>query len=225
MNQVFASWSGGKDCCLAAYRAIKNGMEIRYLANTITGDGKKSCSHGLSADIIKLQSQAIGIPVVQKRTTGKSYETVFKDMLREFKQEGIEGGIFGDIDFNEHRKWIERVCQATDIIPYLPLWLESQDKLMREFISLGFKAVVVATKSNLLGEEWLGREINLDFIKDLDELSRTRDITPCGEAGEYHSLVIDGPIFPKRIEILKTENISRDEHCFLEISDLKLTDK
>ena len=225
MNQVFASWSGGKDCCLAAYRAMRSGLEIRYLANTITEDGKKSCSHGLSADIIKVQSQAIGIPVVQKRTTSESYEAVFKDMLRNFKQEGIEGGVFGDIDFNEHRQWIERVCQAADIIPHLPLWRESQAKLMREFVSLGFKAVVVATKADLLGEEWLGREINLDFIKDLDELSQTRDITPCGEAGEYHTLVIDGPIFPKRIEIRKTQNVSRDEHWFLEISDLKLMDK
>jgi len=225
MNRVFASWSGGKDCCLAAYRAIRNGLEVCYLANTITEDGKKSCSHGLSADIIKIQSQALGIPVVQKRTTSESYEAVFKSMLREFKQEGIEGGVFGDIDFNEHREWIERVCQAADIIPHLPLWLESQDKVMREFVSLGFKAVVVATKSDRLGEEWLGREINLAFIKDLDELSKTRDITPCGEAGEYHTLVIDGPVFPKRIEILKTQNVSRDDHWFLEILNLKLMDK
>ena len=225
MNRVFASWSGGKDCCLAAYRAIRSGLEVCYLANTISKDGKKSCSHGLSADIIKIQSQAIGIPVVQKRTTGESYETVFKNMLREFKQEGIAGGVFGDIDFNEHREWIERVCRAADITPHLPLWLESQAQLMKEFISLGFKAVIVATKADLLGEEWLGREISLDVIKDLGELRKTKDITPCGEAGEYHTLVIDGPIFQKRIEILKTQKVVRDDHWFLEIPGLKLADK
>lgn len=225
MNQVFASWSGGKDCCLATYRAIMSGLEVRYLANTVTGDGKTSWSHGLSAEIIKVQAQAMGITLIQPQTTSDNYEAEFINMLRNFKQDGIEGGVFGDIDFNEHREWIERVCRAADIVPHLPLWLESQAKLMREFVSLGFKAVVVATKADLLDEEWLGREINLDFIKDLAELSQTRDITPCGEAGEYHTLVIDGPVFPKRIEILKTQNVSRNEHWFLEILDLKLRDK
>ncbi len=225
MNQAFASWSGGKDCCLAAYRALKNGLEVRYLANTVTEDGKKSCSHGLSADIIKIQSRAIGIPVVQKRTTRDSYEAVFKNMLREFKREGIEDGVFGDIDFNEHREWIERVCRAAGITPHLPLWLESQSEIMREFIGLGFKAVVVATRADLLGEEWLGRGVDLNFLENLAECGKTKGITPCGEAGEYHTLVIDGPIFLKRIEIRKTGNVLRNEHWFLDILDLELKDK
>ena len=223
MNQVFSSWSGGKDCCLAAYRASASGLKVRYLANTVTEDGQRSCSHRLTAGIIRLQSRAMGIPLVQARTTRDTYEAEFKNMLRRFKQEGIDGGVFGDIDFNEHREWIERVCQETDITPHLPLWEESQDKLLREFVSAGFEAVVVAAKADLFDEEVLGRRVDMDFIEQLEELKETKGITPCGEAGEYHTLVINGPLFQKRIEIRETRNVLREERWFLEIlkADLK----
>ncbi len=223
MIQVFASWSGGKDCCFSVYRAITDGQKVRYLANMVTEDGKRSCSHGLAAWVIQVQAQAIGIPLVQPQTTRDSYETVFKKTLRTFKREGIDGGVFGDIDFIEHRQWIERVCKETDIIPYLPLWERNQNQIMREFIALGFEAVVIAAKADLFNGEILGRKIDLDFLNYLEELSKTKPITPCGEAGEYHTLVIDGPIFQKRVEILETTKVPRDEHWFLEIlkADLK----
>ncbi len=213
MHQVFASWSGGKDSCLACHLATINGLKVRYLANTVTEDGKRSRSHGLPAAVIQVQSQAIGIPLVQQRTTRDNYEDEFKNMLRSFKRGGVNGGVFGDIDFNEHRQWIDRVCQEVDITPHLPLWGQSQDKIMRDFIDLGFEAIVVAAKADLFGEEILGRQVDTDFIKHLE----TKGITPCGEAGEYHTLVIDGPLFRKRIEIIDAKKISREGHWFLEI--------
>ena len=225
MHQVFTSWSGGKDSCLACYLAANDGLKVRYLANTVTEDGERSRSHGLPAEVLQVQSRAIGIPLVQRRTTWDNYETEFKSMLRTFKQDGIDGGVFGDIDFNAHREWIDRVCQEVDITPHFPLWEQNQDKIMREFIELGFEAVVVATKADLLGEEWLGRRVDLDFIRQLDELRETKDITPCGEAGEYHTLVIDDPLFKERIEILETKKILRDEHWFLEILKSELRAK
>ncbi len=225
MHQVFTSWSGGKDGCLAGYRATARGMEIRYLANMVTRDGRRSRSHGLSAELLQIQAQAIGVPLVQKRTTSDNYEAEFINMLRTFKQEGIEGGVFGDIDFNEHRQWIEKVCQEADITPHLPLWGESQDRIMRDFIASGFEAVVVAAKADLFGEEWLGRKIDRDFLKQLAKLRETKEITPCGEAGEYHTFVIDGPLFNRRIEILATANVLREEHWFLEILDTELRAK
>ena len=225
MQQVFASWSGGKDSCLACYRAIASGLKVRYLANTVTEDGKRSRSHGLPAEVLQVQSQAVGIPLVQRRTTWDNYEAEFKSMLRTFKQEGVNGGVFGDIDFEEHRQWVERVCQEVDIVPHLPLWGESQNKILRDFIDLGFEAVIIATKADLFGREWLGQMIDLNFIKHLDELKEIKDITPCGEAGEYHTLVIDGPLFKKRMEILKTRKVFRDTHWFLDIVDTELRTK
>lgn len=225
MYQVFISWSGGKDCCLAGYLAAADGMEVSYLANTVSEDGQRSRSHGLSADVLRMQAQAVGIPLVQRRTGRDNYEAEFKAMLRSFRQEGVEGGVFGDIDFNEHREWVERVCRETGMTAHLPLWEQSQDKILRDFISLGFESVVVATKADLLGEEWLGRKVDLDFIRDLAELGKTRKITPCGEAGEYHTLVIDGPLFKQRLEIMETRKTFRDERWFLEVLKSELRDK
>ena len=225
MSQVFTSWSGGKDSCLACYRAVARGLKIRYLANMITEDGKRSRTHGLSAHVLKVQSQAIGIPLVQRRTTWDSFEAKFKNMLRTFRQEGITGGVFGDIDLNEHREWVERVCQEVDITPYLPLWGESQDEILKDFINSGFEAIVVATKADMLGEEWLGRKVDLDFINQLAELRKTEDITLCGEVGEYHTLVVDGPLFQKRMEIIGTRKVFRDEHWFMEILGTELKAK
>ena len=225
MTRVFASWSGGKDCCLALYRAMKNGLEVRYLANTITEDGQRSCSHGISSAVIKAQSQALGIPIIQRCTTGDTYESVFIGMLRDFKREGIEGGVFGDIDFDPHREWDEKVCRQAGIEPYLPLWQEDQAVLMQEFINAGFESVVITVKGDFFGEEMLGRKVDKDFVVHMEELAKTRDITPAGEAGEYHTLVIDGPIFKKRLEILESNTVEREGYWYLQVHKTILKDK
>ncbi len=215
MEKVFVSWSGGKDCCLSLYRAVKSGMDVRYLANMVTADGKRSCSHGINASVIKKQAEALGINIAQKPTTGDNYEAIFTDTLKGFKREEITGGVFGDIDFNAHREWIERVCGNAGITPHLPLWLENQQKLMEEFIDAGFKSVVVAVKPDLLDKEVLGSIIDKKFLAYIAGLNK--GITPCGEAGEFHSLVIDGPMFKKRLVLKETEKVTRGDHHFLEI--------
>ncbi|MFC1864901.1 diphthine--ammonia ligase [Chloroflexota bacterium] len=217
MHQAFVSWSGGKDCCLSCYRAAGSGLKVSYLLNMMREDGTRSRSHGLSSGVLKLQAQALEIPLVQRQATWNDYEAEFKNALRAFKKEGVEGGVFGDIDFNEHRQWVDRVCQEAEIIPHLPLWGLSQEKIMRDFIGLGFEAIVVATKADLLGKEWLGRRIDLDFLELLEELGKTKGVTPCGEAGEYHTFVTDGPIFKQRIEIMETNKVLREGHWFLDI--------
>jgi diphthine-ammonia ligase len=215
MEKVFASWSGGKDCCLSLHRAVKSGMDVRCLVNMVTADGKRSCSHGMSATIIKKQAEALGIPIVQKPTTNDNYADVFTATLKELHEDGVTGGVFGDIDFSPHREWIEKICGPAGIAPHLPLWQEDQQKLMEEFIDAGYKAVIVAVKAELLGEEALGRIIDrkfLAYIKGLD-----KGITPCGEAGEFHSLVIDGPLFKKQLVIKESTKVTRGDHHFLEI--------
>lgn len=223
MEKVFVSWSGGKDCCLALNRAKKSGMDIRYLANMVTQDGKRSCSHGINASVIKRQAEALGIAIAQNPTTGDNYEAVFTDTIKGFKKDGITGGVFGDIDFNAHKEWIDRVCANAGVIPHLPLWLEDQSKLMEEFIDAGFKSIVVAVKSDLLGQEALGRVIDRKFLDYIAGLNK--NITPCGEAGEFHSLVIDGPIFKKQLVIKESEKVTRGDHHFLEILKTELKAK
>ena len=225
MNQVFTSWSGGKDSCLACYQARVGGSEIRYLLNMITEDGNRSWTHGQSAELLQAQSQAIGIPLIQRQTTMANYETEFKNALLSLKQGGVTGGVFGDIDLEEHRQWTERICGEVDVTPYLPLWGQAQEKILSSFIASGFEAVVVVAKADLFGKEWLGRQIDQDFLSYMSELKQKHGIQPCGEAGEYHTFVTDGPLFDQRIEILEANKVLREGYWFLEISKHSLISK
>ncbi|MFH0914607.1 MAG: diphthine--ammonia ligase [Chloroflexota bacterium] len=222
MSRVFVSWSGGKDSSLACYRAIKSGLEVRCLANMVHEDGQTSWSHGISAEMLRLQARGMGLPLVQTRTTAADYEAEFVRMLSAFKKEGITGGVFGDIDFNPHREWIERVCAKGGIAPHLPLWGEPQEEVLKDFIGAGFSSTVITTKADILGGEWLGRLINEEFLQELKGLA---NITLCGEAGEYHTLVTDGPLFQKRLEIVQSQRVLKDGYWFLEIGKADLRDK
>ena len=225
MTQVFASWSGGKDSCFACYRAILDGLRVSHLLNMITEDGRRSCSHGLSAELIAAQSEAIGIPILQRRTAMERYEQEFKSAIHELGKVGVEGGIFGDIDFQEHREWVDRVCRETGVQAFLPLWSCHQTQILREFISSGFEAVLVAVKAELFGEEWVGRELDSTFITHVSDLKQELNISVCGEAGEYHTLVVDGPLFKRRIEILETSKVQRNGYHFLDVSKYELKAK
>jgi len=222
VSDVFVSWSGGKESSLACYKAKANGLTPSYLLNMTGEDGSRSRTHGLAREVLSLQAEAIGIPLIQRKTSWKNYEDNFKKTVLELKEKGIEGGVFGDIDLEEHRRWVKRVCKETSIRAHLPLWGKEQRKVLEDFINLGFEAIVVAAKIGILSERWLGRKIDGKFVKDI---TRAKSITLCGEAGEYHTLVIDGPIFKKRMKIVETKTHQRGEQRFLDISRCILEDK
>jgi uncharacterized protein (TIGR00290 family) len=183
----------------------------------VTEDGRRSWTHGQSVELLQSQSQAIGIPLIQRQTTMANYEAEFKDALLSLKQKGVTEGVFGDIELEEHRHWIERICGEVALTPHLPLWGQAQEKILGSFITSGFEAVVVVTKADLFGEEWLGQKIDLDFLSYLSELRQRYGIQLCGEAGEYHTFVTDGPLFDQRIEILETNTVLREGYWSLEI--------
>lgn len=210
--KAFCSWSGGKESMLSLYKVQKEGIEVKYLLNMLREDGKYSRSHGLSTDLLKKQAECIDIPLIQARSSWQDYEKEFK--LAVSKLDGIEAGVFGDIDLQEHRDWVERVCKDLGITPVLPLWNENRDNLLHQFVKVGFEAVVIAVKADRMEEKWLGRIVDEKFIRDLKTLG---NVDLCGENGEYHTFVFNGPIFKKPLKITIGEKILKDNHWFLEL--------
>lgn len=215
---VVSSWSGGKDSCLACYKAIQNGYQVGQLLNFISREYKRCCFHGVEADLLALQAERIGIPLIQREVSPdmEQYEIEFKSAVSEMKERGIQGMVFGDVYLDEHKDWVERVCKDLEIAPIEPLWNHSPSDIVEEFIDLGFKAIIVSCKADLLGKDFIGKYIDKDLVQEL----RMKNICPCGENGEFHTFVVDGPMFKKRIEIVESEPLLREgfwTHWFLDI--------
>ena len=224
--KLISSWSGGKDSCLALFKAIQQGYEISVLLNFISEQYKRCCFHGISNELVNLQSEAMQIPIVQKSVPDdmKGYETQFKLAINELKKREIQGMVFGDIYLGEHKSWVDRVCNDMDIISIEPLWNLPAEKVIKEFIDTGFKAIVISAKADIFEEDFLGKEINYDLINEI----KKKNICCCGENGEFHTFVYDGPIFKKKIIINETEKILREgfwKHWFLDIKKYKIEQK
>jgi uncharacterized protein (TIGR00290 family) len=212
------SWSGGKDGCFACYEAINNGYNISHLVNFISEEHGRVRSHGIDAEIIKLQAEAIGIPLLQRAITRNGYEETFKEAMRTLIPHQVKGIIFGDIHIQGHKDWVERVCGELGIEAVEPLWGRDPEKILLDFMDAGFEAIIVSTKLNLINKEWIGHKVDREFLSYLKE----NNIDACGENGEYHTFVTYGPIFKKKVRIHKSKTTTRDNHWFLETTKYSL---
>jgi len=146
----------------------------------------------------------------------KNYEKEFKEGVRSVK--GIDSMIFGDIFLQEHLDWIVRVCNDIDVYPVEPLWGLNVNKIAEEFIELGFKTIIISAQAEKLSKEFVGRVFDKKLVEDL----KKAEVCPCGENGEFHTLVLDGPLFKRPINIIKTETILKKgfwDHWFLDIKE------
>ena len=190
------SWSGGKDCCTAMLRTHRD-FDIVAMLTMFAEDGERSRSHGLRPDIIAAQAQRLGVTSITGRCSWTTYTDEYGRMLAAAAGLGVTHVIFGDIMRDAHRPWDERVCAPHALTPVLPLWGESTRTLVEEFIGSGSTAVIVTARAAHLGESWVGRTITLDAIRELEALG----VDPCGEYGEYHTLVADTPLFTAPLEL------------------------
>jgi uncharacterized protein (TIGR00290 family) len=195
-KRFFSSWSGGKDSCLALYRAMQEGYIPQVLLTMFSMENGISSAHRLEEEVIRAQADAIGIDCIIGRALFNDYEEVFVSNIKQFKEQGVDYGVFGDIDLMEHREWEERVCNRADITVVLPLWKESRRELVKEFINLGFKAKIVVVNTSMLDTRFLGQDLSYSLMDEIEAFGA--DV--CGENGEYHTLVYDGPIFKKTVE-------------------------
>lgn len=219
--KVVASWSGGKDSCFACYKAIQEGYDVTQLLIMMANKGTSNF-HMISAELLDAQSQSIGIPMVKQETTPNTYEQDFKKALLKMKAKGVGGIVTGDVyDVALHEAgWLDGVCKAVGLEPVRPLWHRDTGQIVNEFVNAGFKATVVRTKNEVLGLEWLGREVNKQFLAALPA-----NVDPCGENGEFHTFVTDGPNFKNRIDILESEKTTLNGYGRLEIKRFKVEPK
>jgi uncharacterized protein (TIGR00290 family) len=219
MTGAVATWSGGKDSCLAAHYAILAGYDVRFLANTVARDSGRVRFHGILADVIRLQSKAVARPLLQQETDPDTYEREFKDNVRRGLGDGVTSVVFGDIHLQHCLEWATRVCDELGVDLVEPLFGRDPKQVLADFIGAGFEAIVVSTQADLLGKDWVGRRIDGTF---LDDIVARADVDPCGENGEYHSLVLDGPLFSQRLEIAEAEPVLLGGYWFLDIRDYGL---
>ena len=211
---VFCSWSGGKDSALALHEAARAGAEPRLLVSMMVEGGERSRSHGLSRQVLAAQAAAVGLPIEFGAASWSGYEAELIRVLEtSLGNGGPRVGIFGDIDMQDHRDWVERVCGLVGAEARLPLWQWERRRVMDELLAAGFKAVIVAVRDGVLPAELLGRTIDAGVVAAIEAAGADA----AGENGEYHSLVVDGPPFERPLAVQAGERSLRDGVWFTDM--------
>ncbi len=206
------SWSGGKDSCLALWRTLQSGARPLALLSMLDETGERSRSHGISPEVLQAQVEALAIPLVTGRATWGEYEAVFIAQLQALQAQGAEMAVFGDIDLQPHRDWEEKVCAAAGLQAVLPLWQEQRLSLVREFVDAGFVATIVVIRSDLMAADYLGKVLDHALIARM----QAEGIDPCGEGGEFHTLVTAGPLFARALPLREKARHQHDKYSMLE---------
>lgn len=210
---AFCSWSGGKDSALALHEAARAGAVPRLLVAMMTEAGERSRSHGLSRGVLEAQAAALGLPIAFGAASWDGYEEELGRVLAAgVAEHGTPVGIFGDIDIERHRLWVETVARRAGAEACLPLWQRDRRALMDDLLGAGFKAMIVAVRDGVLPPELLGRTIDAALVEEIERAGADA----AGENGEYHSLVLDGPLFQRPLAVEPGERSLRDGVWFLD---------
>lgn len=207
--KAFFNWSGGKDSSLALYHALRIGeWDVQRLLTTVNEDFGRISMHGVREVLLDRQAESLGIQLVKCFLPGdasmQTYEARLSEVVTRLKAEGIGTALFGDIFLEDLRAYREEKLAQSGIRAAFPIWKRDTSELIREFVDLGFKAIIVCINERRLDKSFAGRYIDGDFIKDYPD---TADI--CGENGEYHSFVFDGPIFKQPVSFEIGETVYR----------------
>ncbi len=221
--KIAVSWSGGMESALACHKVIKQGHDVAYLVVFVAETWPALC-HPLS--IMELQAKALKIPLL-KLEVKEPYEQSYREAISTLIEKGIKGIVTGDIYVVDdvHGLWMDKVTEGLAISLIMPLWNQDTGKVLNEEISSGFRSVFTCLGRQWFTEEWLGRELNKNSVKDLKALAKESGMDPCGENGEYHTMTVDGPIFKERIVISKFSKEKTDTRLFIKISEYCLKPK
>ena len=202
-------WSGGKDSALALYEVLKAGMDVSGLLTTVTQDYDRVSIHGVRRILLEQQAASLGFQVEEmllaKGAADKEYENEFLSILRSYRNRGVRSVVFGDIFLEEVKKFRDDLLARIGMFGIYPLWKHDTRELASHFIELGFRAIITVVDSTALGKEFSGREYDKQLLADLPS-----GVDPCGEKGEFHTFVYNGPIFTKPIAFRRSEVVFRE---------------
>ena len=214
VKKALCSWSGGKDSCYALIQAITQGIRPMVLLNVLNEEGQISRSHGIPREILHAQSERAKIPIHTISSSWNDYEKNFTAKLQALKMEyDLSHAVFGDIDLQPHRDWEEKVCANAGLDAYLPLWQKDRRKLVDQMLELGIETIIVSCNEKM-GPRFLGKKLSRELVDELE----TMGIDPCGENGEFHTLVLDCPLFTGPIEVTTGRKVQHENYWFLELN-------
>lgn len=213
-ERVIVTSSSGKDSILALYEIKKNvEYEITALLTTITEDYNRISMHGVREALLKMQAKSLNLPLemvfISKGANNEEYDGKMKSSLEKYQKEGVEWVVFGDINLEDVRKYRETNLAKIEMKGLFPLWLKDTTELAHKFIDLGFKAIITCVDTEQLDGKFVGREYDWDFLAELP-----KKVDPCGENGEFHSFVYDGPIFEYPIRFEIGEKVLRENRFY-----------
>lgn len=223
--KIASFWSGGKDSCLACFKAIRAGYKIGYLFNLISNKDHCQVSfHSIPKDLVRLQIEATKLKLFQREISPAEIDSIkfekdLRNLLRVLLKKDIKGLVFGYTAPDDKQRFLaKRVCSELGLKLIEPLCGKNPKETLKEFIELGFKAVIVRIDSKILDKYWLGRPIDKDFFEYLEKRVKSgNSIDFCGDLGEFHTFVIDGPLFKREIKLIETEKVKKDDYWILDI--------
>ena len=203
--QSFFNWSGGKDSALALYQILRDkNYSVQKLLTNLNGQNRRVSMHGVREELLEQQASAIGIPLqticLPDMPSMKEYEAKMLEVMTQLRIEKFTHAIFGDIFLEDLKNYREKQLETVGMKAEFPLWKRNTKELIHKFIELGFKTIVVCVNDQFLDKSFCGRIINEDFINDLPA-----NVDACGENGEFHTFVFDGPLFTQPVDLIKGE--------------------
>lgn len=225
--KLCALFSGGKDSTMAIYRGLIE-HEVPVLLSMISKRDDSYMYHTPNIHLTEYCAKALGIPLVSWKTSGKPpQENIdLEKALREIKEEyGIEGVCVGAVRSNYQHNIVSKACESLNLQVYAPYWHADHTRLVKEMIDEGFDVIVVAVAAEGLDRSWLGRKLDSEALKELEDLNKTFSVDVGGEGGEYETLVLDGPLFNRRLEITSSEKKWDKIRGELLIKKVRLVDK
>ena len=220
-EKIVFSWSGGKDSALALHAILRSGKyEVVSLLTTIATPQSRICMHGVRESLLEDQAAAIGVPCekiyMSEHPTNSEYEEKLAQALAVHRSRGIRRVGFGDIFLEDLKAYRDKNLASWGLEGIYPIWKEDSRELIRRFVREGFKAVLVCIDQRKLPDAWAGRAIDASFLAAVPE-----GVDPCGENGEYHTFVYDGPIFQDKIDVELGEQVIRAPFVYRDVKNRK----